>query len=55
MTLTGGSICIFNYWVIITVNTKGVLGTGGIGHIGMALTKRGRGSFGDNGTGRLAI
>lgn len=46
MTLTGGSICIFNYWAIITVNTKGVLGTGGFGHIGMALTKRGEGALG---------
>lgn len=26
MILTGESACIFNYWTIITVNTKGVLG-----------------------------
>lgn len=46
MILTGGSICIFNYWAIITVNTKGVLGTGGIGHIGIGLTKEGEGALG---------
>mgnify|MGYP001571355385 CR=1 FL=1 len=42
MILTGGSACIFNYWAIITVNTKGVLGTGGTCHIGW-LRQRGAG------------
>lgn len=46
MILTGGSTCIFNYRAIITVNTKGVLGIGGICHIGMALTKGGEGALG---------
>lgn len=55
MILTVGSACIFNYWTIIAVNTKGVLGTGGVCHIGMVLTKGGQGDFGDNGTERLAI
>lgn len=41
MILTGGSACIFNYWVLITVNTKGVLGIGGTCHIGMGLAKGG--------------
>lgn len=46
MILTGGSACIFNYWAIITMNTKGVLGIGGIWHIRMALTKGGQGASG---------